>query len=245
MKRLFDFLIAGTGLIVLAPLLLTAMFLIWSKDRHSPLYIAPRVGLGERNFKMIKLRSMVVNADKDGIDSTSSDDKRITTIGIFIRRYKLDELVQLWNVMIGDMSLVGPRPNVKRETDLYTDEEKKLLTVRPGITDFSSIIFSDEGEILFGKEDPDLAYNQLIRPYKSHLGLFYIEKRSFFLDLRLCILTLVAVFSRETALHEVSKVLKNYGAETELAEFALRKKPLLPTPPPGAQKIVTTRNMGK
>ena len=121
---------------------------------------------------MIKLRSMIVNAEKSKVDSTSSNDPRITKIGKIIRKLKLDELSQLFNVFIGEMSLVGPRPNVKRETDLYTKVEKNLLSVKPGITDFASIIFSDESEILKNVDDPDISYNQLIRPWKSRLGLF-------------------------------------------------------------------------
>ena len=241
MKRLFDIIISLTGLIFIAPLLFPVMLLIWRQDRHSPLYIAPRIGLGGRPFNMVKLRSMVINADKTGVDSTSADDTRITAVGRFIRRSKLDEISQLWNVFVGDMSLVGPRPNVKRETDLYTKEEKKLLLVRPGITDFASIVFSDEGDVLLGKQDPDLAYNQLIRPYKSQLGLFYIEKHSFLLDVRVCILTAVAIVSRETALKQVAISLNNYGADPKLVDIARRKKPLLPAAPPGAKKIITSR----
>ena len=137
MKRILDFILSLIGLVLFSPILLPTIFLVWIQDWHSPFYIAPRVGKNEKPFKMLKLRSMIVNADKSGVDSTASNDKRITGVGRFIRKYKLDELSQLWNVLIGDMSLVGPRPNVKRETDLYTIEEKKLLTVRPGITDFS------------------------------------------------------------------------------------------------------------
>jgi len=106
---------------------------------------------------------MVVNADKAGIDSTSNSEQRITSIGKIIRKYKFDELTQLWNILRGDMSLVSPRPNVKAEVDLYTDAEKEMLSVKPDITDFSSIVFSDEGKIFENKEDPDLAYNQLIQ----------------------------------------------------------------------------------
>ena len=102
------------------------MFLVWRQDGHSPFYIAPRVGKGERIFRMVKLRSMVINADKSGVDSTSGNDSRITSVGHFIRRYKLDELTELWNVLLGDMSLVGPRPNVQRETNLYSEVEKEL-----------------------------------------------------------------------------------------------------------------------
>ena len=160
MKRLFDIFTSFFGLLLMSPILLTFMYLVYRQDKHSPFYIARRVGKDGVAFKMVKIRSMSVNADKSGVDSTSLDDVRITTVGHKIRKYKLDEFTQLWNVLIGEMSLVGPRPNVKRDTDLYTDIEKKLLSVRPGITDFSSIVFSDEGEILEGMKDPDLSYNR-------------------------------------------------------------------------------------
>ena len=224
-----------------APVLLTVMFLVWRQDRCSPFYIAPRVGKNMRFFKMVKLRSMIANADASGVDSTSGDDARITPVGHFIRRYKLDELTQLWNVLKGDMSLVGPRPNVQRETELYTDEERRLLSVRPGITDFASIVFSDEGEILEGKEDPDLAYNQLIRPYKSRLGLFYIDQRSVFLDFSLCYLTVLAILSRRSALDKVSRIIEKRGGESELVHLAKRLSPLVAAPPPGSPSIVTSR----
>lgn len=241
MKRIFDFILALIGLIISSPILIPVIFLVWIQDWHSPFYIAPRVGRDENQFKMLKLRSMIVNADKSGVDSTSSNDKRITGVGRFIRKYKLDELSQLWNVLIGDMSLVGPRPNVKRETDLYTIEEKKLLTVRPGITDFSSIVFSDEGEILKDQQDPDIAYNQLIRPGKSMLGLFYIEKRNFIIDIKLIYLTVIAIISKEKALNSLVVILKKLGTTDLLIQIASRKRQLVPMPPPGAKNIVTNR----
>ena len=166
---------------------------------------------------------------------------RITRVGHLIRKFKLDELTQLLNVLKGDMSLVGPRPNVQRETDLYTDAEKKLLSVRPGITDFSSIVFSDEGDILEGQEDPDIAYNQLIRPGKSRLGLFYIEQRSLMVDIQLIWFTVMAILSRDKALRSVSALLARAGAEDALVELAKRQAPLVATPPPGAKNIVTNR----
>jgi lipopolysaccharide/colanic/teichoic acid biosynthesis glycosyltransferase len=191
---------------------------------------------------MVKLRSMIINADKSGVDSTGSNDRRITRVGQFIRRYKLDELTQLWNVLKGDMSLVGPRPNVKRETDLYTPVERRLLEVRPGITDFASIVFSDEGDILKDQADPDIAYNQLIRPGKSMLGVFYIEHRSFLVDVRLIMLTVIAILSRPKALTGVQKILRGLNAGPELLTIAARAKPLVPMPPPGGTKIVTSRD---
>jgi lipopolysaccharide/colanic/teichoic acid biosynthesis glycosyltransferase len=241
MKRIFDFILAMIGLIISSPILLPVIFLVWIQDWHSPFYIAPRVGKGEKPFKMLKLRSMIVNADKSGVDSTSSNDKRITGVGRFIRKYKLDELSQLWNVLIGDMSLVGPRPNVKRETDLYTIEEKKLLSVRPGITDFSSIVFSDEGDILKDQSDPDIAYNQLIRPGKSMLGIFYIEKKNLLIDIKLIYLTLIAIISKEKALKSLVAILKKLDATDLLINIASRKQNLYPMPPPGAKNIVTNR----
>lgn len=241
MKRTLDFLLSLVGLVLASPILLPTIILVWIQDWHSPFYIAPRVGKNERIFKMLKLRSMIINADKSGVDSTSSNDKRITGVGRFIRKYKMDELSQLWNVLIGDMSLVGPRPNVKRETDLYTTHEKLLLTVKPGITDFSSIVFSDEGDILKDQMDPDIAYNQLIRPGKSMLGIFYIKNRSIFIDLQLIFLTVIAIFSKENALKRVVSLLRKLKADDVLVQIASREKELIPMPPPGATNIVMNR----
>ncbi len=241
MKRILDFILSLIGLVLASPILLPTIFLVWAQDWHSPFYIALRVGRNERLFKMLKLRSMVINADKSGVDSTSSNDKRITSVGRFIRKYKLDELSQLWNVLIGDMSLVGPRPNVKRETDLYTTQEKLLLTVKPGITDFSSIVFSDEGDILKDQVDPDIAYNQLIRPGKSILGIFYIKNISISIDLKLMFLTAIAIISKENALKGVFSLLRKMKADAIIVQIASREKDLVPMPPPGATNIVTNR----
>lgn len=242
MKRMFDILVSSVGLIIVSPLLIPVCILIWLQDYHSPFYVAPRVGRFGKTFKMIKLRSMIINADKSGIDSTAANDKRITKLGQFVRRYKLDELPQLINVLKGDMSLVGPRPNVKRDTDLYTDVEKGLLLAQPGITDMASIVFADEGEILKGSEDPDLKYNQVIRPWKSRLALLGIEKSSLGFDMKLIMLTAKAIVSRKDALAGVNKLLRDVGASDDLQTIALREQPLLPTPPPGADSIVTSRN---
>lgn len=242
LKRIFDIVGSALGLLVASPVLLPVMFLVWKQDRHSPFYIAPRIGRHDRPFRMVKLRSMVINADKSGVDSTSSNDNRITAVGRFIRRYKLDELTQLWNVLAGDMSLVGPRPNVKRETDLYTPVERRLLEMKPGITDISSIVFSDEGDILKDQVDPDIAYNQLIRPGKSALGLLYVDKHSLMLDIQLCFLTVWSIVSRHSALQILQKVLRSIGASPELLELARRDRPLTPRPPPGGDRIVTSRD---
>lgn len=242
MKRIFDFLASFVGLIIFSPLLLFVMFLVWINDFGNPFYTAMRVGKDEKIFKMFKLRSMIVNADKTGVDSTSNNDMRITRIGKFIRKFKMDELSQLINVLLGDMSLVGPRPNVQRETDLYTKSEKKLLLVKPGITDISSIVFSDEGEILSNSKDPDIDYNQLIRPGKGYLGIFYIENQSFLLDIKLIFITLITIFNRNLALKNVSKLLKKYNASESLIKIAERKEKLVPSPPPGSINIVKDRS---
>ena len=240
-KRLLDIVMSLMGLICFSPILLITLILVWMGDKKSPFYIPSRVGKNGVIFYMVKLRSMVVNADKAGIDSTSNNDLRITSIGQKIRKYKLDELTQLWNVLLGDMSLVGPRPNVKAEVDLYTDVEKELLSVKPGITDFSSIVFSDEGKILQDKKDPDLAYHQLIRPWKSRLGLIYIKNQSILLDIKIIIYTLVALISKRTALNWVSKKLENLGVDRDLVNISKREIKLFPYPPPGSDYIISSR----
>jgi len=241
MKRFLDILLSAFGLAVFSPVLIVVMFLIWKQDRHSPFYIPPRVGKGERLFRMLKLRSMIVGADKTGVDSTSASDSRITPVGHFVRRFKLDEITQLWNVLKGDMSLVGPRPNVQRETDLYTGVEKRLLSVKPGVTDLASIVFSDENDILKNSKDPDIDYNQLIRPWKSRLGLIYVEHQSLLLDISLILLTVVAVFSRPVALRGVNAILIWLKASDDVIRVCKREAKLIPHPPPGSDLIVTQR----
>ncbi len=226
---------------MLSPLLLVLGIAIWLQDFRSPLYRANRVGRGGSMFKMVKLRSMTIGADRSGVDSTAADDHRITAVGRFLRRYKLDELMQLWNVLRGDMSLVGPRPQVKREVEIYTEVERELLTVRPGITDLSSIVFSDEGEILSGSAEPDLAYNQLIRPWKSRLSLLYVRHASLKLDLELIFLTGLAVLARSSALGSVQRLLERMDADDLTRRAASRSEPLTAYPPPGARQIVTHR----
>ncbi len=241
MKRALDFVFSATGLLLLSPVFALVCLLVWAQDRHSPFYIAPRVGRSGKLFQMIKLRSMVVHADRSGVDSTASGDPRITRIGRIIRRFKLDELSQLWNVLIGDMSLVGPRPQVESDVRLYTDAERQLLEVRPGITDFASVVFADEGTILEGASDPDLRYNQLIRPWKSRLGLHYFSCRNTLLDLRLIVITLVNAVSRRRALQAIAALLDETGADGVLVAVARRRDPLEAAPPPGATEVVRSR----
>ena len=243
MKRLFDIICSLAGLLIMSPVLLVFMLLIWLQDFQSPFYMAPRVGKNGNLFHMVKLRSMVINADKSGVDSTAADDMRITKVGRLIRQYKLDEFSQLWNVFLGQMSLVGPRPNVLKDVALYTNDEKHLLDVSPGITDFSSIVFSDEGDILDGSDDPDLLYNQIIRPWKSRLGIFYAQHHSLFLDIKLILLTIISIISRPKALEGVVRILKNMGADERLIVVAKRDTELQSFPPPGAKAVVLSRTV--
>ena len=192
-KKVVDSVFALLGLLVISPLMLVVA--VWIK-RNSPgpvFYRGVRVGLGGKRFQVLKFRTMVVDAEKLGGPSTSNDDPRLTKAGRLLRKYKLDEVPQLINVLKGEMSLVGPRPEVPLEVDLYTPEERQLLAVRPGITDWASIRFCNEGELLRGSPDPHLAYWETIRPEKIRLGLEYTKHHSFWIDFRIVLATLWAV----------------------------------------------------
>ena len=156
-------------------------------------------------------------------------------------QYKIDELAQLWNVLKGDMSLVGPRPNTENGVSLYTNREKLLLSVKPGITDFASIIFSDEGEILLGHENPDDAYNKFIRPWKSRLGILYIENKTFLLDIQIILFTVITVLCRKTGIKMVTRVLRRINCDERLLNVCQREEELYSYPPPGLSEIVTRR----
>jgi lipopolysaccharide/colanic/teichoic acid biosynthesis glycosyltransferase len=236
-KRAFDILAASLGLLAFSPVLMAVMLAIWIQDRRSPFYIAPRAARGGGAFRMVKFRSMVMNADKIGGSSTAVTDRRITPVGQFVRAYKLDELIQLWNVLKGDMSLVGPRPQVLSDAALYTNAEKRMLALRPGITDPASIVFSDEGEILKGSTDPDLLYDRIIRPWKSRLALAYIDHRSLWIDLWLILLTVVAIVSKPTALRALGALLRGWKLDPLVIRMAARREPLLAYPPPGTEVV--------
>ncbi len=239
MKRLFDISAALIGLIVLSPLLLVVLLLTWLQDLASPLYIAPRMARGGGTFRMVKIRSMVADASKCGVNSTAASDRRITSLGRFLRASKLDELPQLWNVLRGDMSLVGPRPQVPTDAMMYTPQERRMLGARPGVTDLASIVFADEGKILQGSKNPDLLYNQIIRPWKSLLSLLYVDHGSFGIDLWIIVLTIVGILSRPAALRGVERILRRWNGDELLIRMAGRQGPLLAYPPPGATEIVT------
>lgn len=232
-KRAFDIVFSVAALVLASPLLALAALLIWARDGHSPFYRGTRVGRGGRDFLMVKLRTMVAGGDRLGGTSTAASDWRLTPLGAVLRRWKLDELPQFWNVLKGDMSLVGPRPNTRAGgVDLYTAEERRLLRVRPGITDLASIVFADEGDILGGSADPDALYNAVIRPWKNRLGLLYVDRSAMALDLRLIGLTALALISRRAALHQVSEILAAWNAESQLRIICARRGPLPAGAPP-------------
>lgn len=193
-KRLFDIVFSLLGVTVLSPFILVLAILIKKEDGGPAFYRGERVGHHGKPFRIFKFRTMVVDAEKLGASSTSDDDLRITRIGKFLRKYKLDELPQLINVLRGDMSIVGPRPEVKKFADLFSEEEKAILTVRPGITDWASIWNPDEGALLQGSLDPDRDYLEKIRPEKIRLQLKYLKERSFWINLKIIFQTLLKVF---------------------------------------------------
>lgn len=189
MKRLFDIIFSFIGLTLLSPLIIVIAAAVKLEDGGTVFYLAERIGLSGVAFKMYKFRTMVADADKSGPSSTSNSDSRITRTGRFLRKYKLDEIPQLINVLTGQMSFVGPRPEIKKFTDLFTEDERKILSVKPGITDWASIWNSDEGQLLEGAADPDKAYFELIRPEKIRLQLLYVKNNNFFIDLKIIFLT--------------------------------------------------------
>lgn len=185
MKRLFDIVASGLGLIVLSPLFL--ILAIWIKlDSKGPVFFRQvRVGYKNKDFRIFKFRSMRVGADKGSLVTIGGHDPRVTRSGYFIRKFKFDELPQLINVFLGDMSLVGPRPEVRHYVDYWTPEQMHVLDVRPGITDPASIKFRNENELMEKAEDPEKYYIEVIMQEKIKLYLEYVEKHSFFYDLGL------------------------------------------------------------
>ncbi len=206
-KRLFDIVVAAVGLALVAPLLAGIAVMIKLCSGGSVLYRGTRVGLDGKLFSMLKFRTMVVNAESLGGSATAADDPRLTAVGKFLRRYKLDELPQLLNVLFGDMSLVGPRPEVQKYVDLYSPEEKTILTVQPGITDWASIWNSNEAAVLEGSRDPEKTYEELIRPTKLALQLLYVRNHSLFTDMKILFHTVLKLIHEDW----VPKELKPYG----------------------------------
>jgi lipopolysaccharide/colanic/teichoic acid biosynthesis glycosyltransferase len=189
MRRIIDALIAAIVLIIASPLMLAIAFLIKREDGGPAFYRGRRVGRGGIPFFIFKFRSMVSNAEHLGGTATSDDDMRITSVGRFLRKYKLDELPNMINIVAGDMNLVGPRPEVQKFVDMYTDREREILAVRPGITDWASLWNSDEGAFLAGSPDPERTYAELLRPTKLKLQLIYVQERSLWTDAKILFYT--------------------------------------------------------
>lgn len=189
LKRLTDLLGAAIGIVLLTPVWLLVALVILLDDGAPIIFRQQRVGLAGRMFDVLKFRTMVRNAEQQGQLTTSGRDPRITRSGRWLRKYKLDELPQLFNVLKGDMSLVGPRPEVKYYVDRYNSHQRKVLTVRPGITDPASLAFIDENELLATADDPQRMYLDEVLPRKVALQLDYVENRSFMGDLKVMALT--------------------------------------------------------
>ena len=193
MKRFFDVVASGIGLILLSPLFV--ILAIWIKcDSTGPVFYRQiRVGRNNRDFQLLKFRSMRGGSDKKGLITVGVRDQRITRSGYYIRKYKLDEFPQLINVLKGDMSLVGPRPEVRKYVDMYTTEQRRVLAVRPGITDYASIVYMDENRLLGQSSNPDKTYVEDIMPAKIELNMRYINHPTLFEYFKLIFLTIFKI----------------------------------------------------
>ena len=193
MIRFCDIVLSCLGLLLLSPLFVVVAVWIVIDNPGPIFYRQMRVGKDGKDFGLLKFRSMRVGADKSSLITIGEHDSRITRAGYYIRKYKLDELPQLWNVLIGDMSLVGPRPEVRRYVDMYTDEQRQVLTVRPGITDYASIEYIDENRLLAQAEDPDRTYIEEILPAKIALNMRYIKHQTLGEYMKIIFLTLAKI----------------------------------------------------
>ena len=197
LKRIFDILFSFLGLLVLCPLFILIAVLIKKNDSGSIFFVQKRVGRSGKIFLIHKFRTMVMNAESLGDKITIGNDPRITSIGEILRKYKLDELPQLYDVLLGKMSLVGPRPEVPEYVDLYPDKARKVIfSVKPGITDWSSIIMIDENILLSNSEDPKLVYINQILPKKLAYAVTYVKARSIWVDFLIIVLTLKKIIIR-------------------------------------------------
>ena len=192
-KRIFDILLSIISIIILSPFFIIIGLIVGLTSRGGIFYRQIRVGKDEKCFKIIKFRTMVTNADKEGLSITVGKDRRITGAGKLLRKIRLDEMPQLFNILIGQMSFVGPRPEVPRYVELYNEEQKKVLKVRPGLTDYAAICFKNENELLAKSSDPEKEYIENIMPEKLKYNAGYIEDMSILTDLRILVLTVWAV----------------------------------------------------
>lgn len=195
MKRLFDIFFSFIGLIILSPFLIIIALIILLGSKGGAFYKQVRVGKDGQDFELFKFRSMRPDSDKKGLLTVGGRDPRVTRIGYFIRKYKIDEFPQLLNVLMGDMSLVGPRPEVRKYVDLYTEEQKKVLSVKPGMTDYASIEYSNENELLAKASDPERTYIEEIMPAKLKLNQRYIAEQGIGTDLKIIFRTIGKILS--------------------------------------------------
>jgi lipopolysaccharide/colanic/teichoic acid biosynthesis glycosyltransferase len=206
MKRCLDLLVSSVALLLLAPFLAAIAYRI-GRDSPGPVfYRGRRSGLNGEVFRIYKFRTMVNGAERLGGPTTADDDPRLTPVGRSLRRYKLDELPQLFNVLLGQMSLVGPRPEVVEKTSRYSQEERRILEVRPGITDWASIWNADEGAVVAGFRDADQAYERLIRPTKIRLQLMYRGQASLWVDLKILLYTLIKLRNKNWLPPEIARI---------------------------------------
>lgn len=197
MKRLFDVVVCILAVVVLLPLELVIAVWVGCDSEGGILYRQVRVGKGNKDFNLLKFRTMQQKADKNGLLITVGEDARITRSGHFLRKYKLDEIPQLLNIIKGDMSVVGPRPEVRRYVDLYNERQKMVLSVKPGLTDYASIKYISESELLEKSDNPERTYVEEIMPAKLELNLKYIENQSFAEDIRIIFKTLSTIISKK------------------------------------------------
>jgi len=194
MKRLFDLLMAVFSLLILFPAMVIIAVWIMVDSRGGIFYLQKRVGKGNKDFNIFKFRTMHPGADAKGLLTVGGRDYRVSRAGYYLRKSKLDELPQLLNIIIGDMSIVGPRPEVRKFVDLYNEKQMKVLSVRPGLTDYASLEYFDENKILEKSSDPEKDYIEIIMPAKLELNLRYISERSLLLDIRIILQTIARIF---------------------------------------------------
>lgn len=196
LKRIFDILLSGIGILLLMPLFLVVIIWIKADSKGSPFYRQLRVGQFGKDFSLLKFRSMRTGSDKAGLLTIGGRDPRVTRSGFFIRKYKIDELPQLINVFLGQMSLVGPRPEVRKYVDLYNEAQRRVLLVKPGITDLASLEYFDENDLLAKSDHPEKTYIEVVMPHKLELNLQYIDQAGLFADVRIILRTIKRVIVR-------------------------------------------------
>ena len=190
---MLDIVSSAIGLILFFPFLLVFALLIKAGSKGPVFYSQERIGQKLIPFRMHKFRTMYVDSDKSGLLTVGGRDPRITGFGYWLRRFKLDELPQLWNVLVGEMSLVGPRPEVRKYVDLYTEDQRQVLSVKPGITDWASLMFRNENQMLDNADDPEEFYIKEVMPVKLSMNLDYIERRTFWMDLEIIFRTVFSI----------------------------------------------------